>query len=199
MQTINNEVQLQREYYTRTAAVYDSRHVHGDGEHDLACALMGALSAHYKLGSILDVGSGTGRAVVKLKQIIPAARVVGVEPVAAMRTIGHANGIPAHQLIDGDATRLTFADASFDLVCELGVLHHIPKPRQAVAEMLRVANKAVFLSDSNRFGQGSSASRCLKLMLWKLGLWPLVTWIKTRGRRFNYSEGDGVSYLILGF
>jgi len=114
------EVLLQREYYTRTAKLYESMHVvHGDVEHDLACALIHSLSAHHKLMSVLDVGSGTGRAVVKLHENLPHARVVGMEPVEALREIGYKNGIPRDQLISGDATHLDFPDASFDLVCEL--------------------------------------------------------------------------------
>jgi len=97
-------------------------------------------------------------------------------------------------LIEGDATSLEFADSSFDMVLELGVLHHIPNPRAAVAEMLRVAKHAIFISDINRFGLGSKLGRYLKLGLWKAGLWPVVNWLKTRGRGYNFSEGDGVNY-----
>ena len=189
------DVQLQREYYTKTASLYDSMHVvHGDVEHDLACALIHSLSAYHKLTSILDVGSGTGRALVKLRENLPNARIVGVEPVEALREFGYKNGIPRDQLISGDATSLDFPDSSIDLVCELGVLHHLPKPREAVAEMIRVANKAIFLSDCNRFGRGSAKARYVKLLLWRLKLWPLVDWIRTRGKGYDYLEGDGVVY-----
>ena len=58
-------------------------------------------------------------------------------------------------LIDGNATALTFADNSFDLCVEAGVLHHIKDDQQAVREMCRVASKGVFLSDDNHLGAGS--------------------------------------------
>jgi SAM-dependent methyltransferase len=194
MNPIRSEIRLQRDYYARTAALYEGMHVQGGGEHDLACALIHSLSNHYGFRSVLDVGSGTGRAVAKLSQDLPGARIIGVEPVEALRRVGHRNGIPEEHLIDGDATRLDMADSSFDLVCELGVLHHIPKPRLAVTEMIRVAKKAIFLSDSNRFGSGSVPSRYSKLLLWRLGLWPLANWIKTKGNGYIYGEGDGVAY-----
>jgi ubiquinone/menaquinone biosynthesis C-methylase UbiE len=191
---MKKEIALQREYYTRTANQYESMHVHGDDEHDLACALMAALASHYQFQSVLDVGSGTGRAVAMLSRSMPGARVVGLEPVEALRNVGYANGISQDSLIDGDATKIDLPDASFDLVCEFGVLHHIRNPRQVVSEMLRVSRKAIFLSDNNRFGQGSSWSGGLKLLLWKLKLWPMVDWVKTKGRGYAYGEGDGVSY-----
>ena len=53
---------------------------------------------------------------------------------------------------------------------------------------------AYFISDSNRFGQGLMATRWLKLILYKIGLWPLVNFIKTMGREYAISEGDGIAY-----
>jgi len=191
---MSHGVQLQRDYYTRTAERYEALHVHGDDEHDLACALIHGLSRFYDYTSVLDVGSGTGRAVQKLGLCLPSARIIGVEPVEALRKVGYARGIPEPQLVAGDATELAFPDSSFDLVCELGVLHHIPQPRRAVAEMLRVARKAVFFSDSNRFGQGVALTRYFKLMLWATRLWPLVNFVRTKGKGYHYKETDGVLY-----
>jgi ubiquinone/menaquinone biosynthesis C-methylase UbiE len=188
------EVLLQRAYYTNSASTYESMHVQGLGEHDLACAIMESLSAYHGCASVLDVGSGTGRVVARLRKNPAFTRVLGVEPVKALREVGHGNGIPADQLIDGDATELSFADDSFDLVCAFGVLHHVRQPRLVLSEMTRVAAKAIFLSDSNRFAGGAAYSRYMKLWLWKLGMWPIVDWIKTRGRGYSYSEGDGVAY-----
>jgi ubiquinone/menaquinone biosynthesis C-methylase UbiE len=189
-----DEVSLQRAYYTRTASAYEEMHAQGRGEHDLSCALIHSMCLHYNFKSILDVGSGTGRAVRYLSNKLPSVRVVGIEPVPALRAVGYNNGIPSSMLVDGDATKLNYPDSCFDLVCELGVLHHLPCPRKAVAEMLRVARRGVFISDSNRFGHGSILSRYTKLLLWKFCLWPFVNWIKTRGRGYNYGDGDGVAY-----
>jgi hypothetical protein len=60
--------------------------------------------------------------------------------------------------------------------------------------MLRVARRAVFLSDNNRFGHGPFVSRLLKLALYRTGLWSTVNRIKTGGRGYRISEGDGLSY-----
>ena len=34
----------------------------------------------------------------------------------------------------------------------------------------------------------------IKLGLWAVGLWRLADWIKTRGKRYTYSKGDGIAY-----
>ncbi|MDR1584210.1 MAG: class I SAM-dependent methyltransferase [Prevotellaceae bacterium] len=191
---MRKDIQLQRNYYEKTAQDYNKMHVSGTGEHELACALIHALSVHYGFQSILDVGSGTGRALLELGKKLPECRIVGIEPVAALHQVGHNNGISSEQLIDGDATDMQYADNSFDLVCELGVLHHIPKPRLAVAEMLRVARKAIFISDSNRFGQGPLPAKLIKLFCSKMKVWPVVDFVKTKGKGYMCSEGDGISY-----
>ena len=89
---------------------------------------------------------------------------------------------------------LAFDDGQFDLVCAFGVLHHIRTPDLAVAEMLRVARRAVFISDANNFGQGSLVWRSVKQCLNALRLWPLANLVKTRGRGYSVTEGDGLAY-----
>jgi hypothetical protein len=74
------------------------------------------------------------------------------------------------------------------------VLHHIPHPERAVGEMLRVARRAILISDGNNFGQGSAGVRAVKQLLHALRLWPLADLIKTRGKGYTVTEGDGVAY-----
>lgn len=189
---MNSEILLQRAYYERTATQYND--MHGTGDHDLACEIMAGFCHHHGVGSILDIGSGTGRALLRLGQRLPDCDIRGIEPVAALREVAYANGVQKEQLREGDATRIAHADGSFDLVCELGMLHHVPQPRVVLAEMLRVAKKGIFLSDSNRFGQGAKLARLAKLLLHRAGLWPIVNRLKTRGLGYHYDEVDGVYY-----
>jgi len=60
--------------------------------------------------------------------------------------------------------------------------------------MLRVAKKAFFLSDSNNFGQGSRTTRTLKQILNTIGLWEVADHLKTGGKGYFISEGDGLAY-----
>ncbi len=187
-------VEIQRAYYAATAERYDDMHVTEDGEHNFALRFMISVIRHLGINSILDIGSGTGRALFKLKSELPDVKAIGLEPSAKLREVGHSKGLLVSELIDGDAMSLPFGDGSFDLVCEFGALHHIPVPSRAVSEMLRVAEKAIFISDCNNFGQGSGLSRLIKQAVNAAGLWPLADKIKTKGKGYTVSGGDGLAY-----
>jgi ubiquinone/menaquinone biosynthesis C-methylase UbiE len=89
---------------------------------------------------ILDVGCGNGRDLLPLAQL--GCRCVGVDYSPAMiqeaRRDLAAAGIAAMDLLVGDATRLSFADASFDKVFASEVIEHIPDWPAAIREMARV-------------------------------------------------------------
>jgi hypothetical protein len=65
--------------------------------------------------------------------------------------------------------------------------------------MLRVARLAVVISDSNNVGQGRPGVRALKRLLKGAGLWRAVDLVRTRGRGYRFSEGDGVYYSFSAF
>jgi ubiquinone/menaquinone biosynthesis C-methylase UbiE len=189
-----NAIDIQRAYYAETAHRYDSMHVSQDDEHSFALQFMVSVLQKLGIQSILDIGCGTGRGLLTLKKAMPGLIAVGVEPSADLRKAGYANGLTETELVDGDAMSLAFPDRSFDLVCEFGALHHIPKPAKAVAEMLRVSRKAIFISDCNNFGQGSRLARLFKQVANAAGLWPMADFIKTKGKGYSISEGDGLFY-----
>jgi len=191
---MSKEVETQRAYYAETASHYDEMHLHGDDEHSFALRFMVSTLESLGIRSVLDIGSGTGRVLLNIKADAPNISALGVEPSAELRQIGHAKGLSETELIDGDAMNLAFADGEFDLVCEFAVLHHVPVPAKAVSEMLRVARKAVFISDSNNFGHGSGKARMLKQALNAMGLWQLAYKIRTGGNGYLISEGDGLAY-----
>jgi ubiquinone/menaquinone biosynthesis C-methylase UbiE len=191
---MRDEIAIQRDYYRDTSHRFDDMHLSSKGEHDFALAFMMSMIDFLEIGSVLDVGAGTGRALIPIKKMYPDLTILGVEPSSAQREMGHAKGLSNQELIDGDAQQLAQNDGSFDLVCEFGALHHMKDPAKAVSEMLRVANKAVFISDSNNLGQGSFPSRTVKQLLRSLRLWPLADFIKTRGKGYTFSDGDGLFY-----
>jgi SAM-dependent methyltransferase len=194
MKNVIDEIDKQRRYYAETASQYDTMHLNEKDEHFFALSFLVASLDYLQVGSILDVGSGTGRAIRYIKDHRPDLHVLGIEPVKELREVGYLRGLSDKDLIDGDATKLPFGASEFDLVCEFGVLHHVKRPEIAVSEMLRVAGKAIFISDSNNFGQGSGAGRLLKQMINLLGMWELADFIKTRGKGYTVSEGDGLAY-----
>jgi SAM-dependent methyltransferase len=93
----------------------------------------------------------------------------------------------------GSGDRLPFADRSWDAVCEVGVLHHVPRPRDVVAEMLRVADRIVVISDDNRLGGGSWPRRAGKLVMDRLGLLDAAARLRDR-RPYRISPNDGIAY-----
>lgn len=180
----------QRDYYEQTATQYEQHLTPGD-EHYVALEYILGLAQSLRAASILDVGAGTGRAVEFLRARNPALRVVGVEPVAALRQQAFRRGI---DLVDGSGQVLPFASDSFDVVIATGVLHHIAKPEPVVTEMTRVARTAVMISDANRFGQGRPAARIAKYLIHRGGGWEFFERLRTRGRGYMESEGDGIFY-----
>jgi SAM-dependent methyltransferase len=188
---------IQKEYYAKTAAEYDAYHCvrHDDeSEHYFALHFLSGIIDLYDIRRVLDVGSGTGRALQFLMRRHPQVEFFGIEPVRELREQGHKKGIPEMSLIDGDGCNISLPDKSFDLVCEFGVLHHVPTPKMMVSEMLRVAKRMIFISDNNNFGQGSKLQRLIKHSLNRLGLWKAYDFLRTRGRMYHISEGDGVFY-----
>ena len=87
----SDEIKIQREYYASTADKYDEMHM-GEHEHSFALAYMLAAADHLGIKSILDIGSGTGRVLIKIKEKLSPVRAVGVEPSAELRSIGHDKG-----------------------------------------------------------------------------------------------------------
>ena len=71
------------------------------------------------------------------------------------------------------------------------MLHHVADPNSIVAEMARVAKRAVFLSDENRFANGRGLRRAVKYGLYRAGLWPLAYRLATGGRPYHLNPGDG--------
>ena len=192
---LNSEI-IQKDYYKKTAKNYD--HMHGvdsgDDEHTFALFQLIGLLDYLNISSILDVGSGTGRVIKFINDKNKDVKIIGIEPVKELREIGYRNGIPNDILIDGNGLNIEFPDNSFDLVCEFGVLHHIKNNTKVVDEMLRVSKKAIFISDCNNFGSGTYLSRSLKQLINLLKLWNIYNYIRTRGKMYMISQGDGLFY-----
>ena len=96
---------------------------------------------------VLDAGAGFGRHAFEIAR--RGARIVALdyaadEVVGTRATFGGmiaAGEIPADRYVGvlrGDATRLPFADGSFDRVITSEVLEHIPADTDAIAELVRV-------------------------------------------------------------
>ncbi len=94
--------------------------------------------------TILDVGTGTGRAAIALAA--RGATVMGVDASAEMLAVAERRARDARVAVTftrGDAHGLQFADGSFDAVICLRVLMHTPDWRQSLGELCRIARARV--------------------------------------------------------
>jgi SAM-dependent methyltransferase len=100
-----------------------------------------ALIAQYDWAGkrVLEIGTGVGTDARQLIQ--RGALYTGINTDAGS-TLAAATGLQTFGLpgrvLQADATRMDFRDASFDLVYAFGVLHHIPDVQAAMREIMRV-------------------------------------------------------------
>jgi ubiquinone/menaquinone biosynthesis C-methylase UbiE len=104
--------------------------------------LLRRLGGAVKGGMVLEMGCGRGAGIEVILQQFHAAHVFGIDldflqiERARKRFQGKYGGL--FTLIQGDAERLPFADASFDAVFDFGVLHHVPEWKTGISEIRRV-------------------------------------------------------------
>ncbi|WP_161600544.1 class I SAM-dependent methyltransferase [Mycolicibacterium hodleri] len=83
--------------------------------------------------TVLDIGAGTGNLLLKVKRAVPDATVVGLDSDLASLTVAatKASRLAADvQLDHGDATHLSYPDATFDRVVSAFLLHHLPEDQR---------------------------------------------------------------------
>jgi ubiquinone/menaquinone biosynthesis C-methylase UbiE len=110
-------------------------------------ALSQLLESFPQARSVLEVGCGTGHFTRWLDQQGLAA--VGVDLSAEM--LAEAQRLDGVTLVRGDAHRLPFADDAFDLVALVTTLEFLDRPREAIAEALRVGRRGLLLGVLNRW------------------------------------------------
>lgn len=81
---------------------------------------------------VLDVGSGTGNLVRHFQGTGVRTLAMDISTTALRRN-------PASVRVVAESQSLPFRDGSFGIVAACSVLHHLPDPVRAVAEMCRVA------------------------------------------------------------
>jgi demethylmenaquinone methyltransferase / 2-methoxy-6-polyprenyl-1,4-benzoquinol methylase len=96
-------------------------------------------------GSALDVACGSGKLTAELAKIAgPGGHVVGLDFSTRMLEIAR-RAHPSLEFIEGDALRLPFDDAGFDVATIAFGLRNLADPVRGLAEMIRVAKRAVVL------------------------------------------------------
>lgn len=96
--------------------------------------------AEWRGTRVIDVGCGDGTYTAELLLLGAPASIHGLDPAPAAVAAANRRSDDARlSFAVGSAYALPHADDSFDLAYLRGVLHHVERPRDALAEALRVA------------------------------------------------------------
>lgn len=159
--------------------------------HDQLVAMTGSWAGK----SVLDVGCGTGRLL--LKGAGESTAITGIDISAAMidraKEVGSGDGIfhVPPVFLQGDAEDLPFEDETFDLVLSTCVVFLLPDPSVALKEMHRVlkpGGRIALLNPSKKLTE--------KVALWFSQDWKLtgmekdtlLQWGRISERRHQYTE-----------
>jgi ubiquinone/menaquinone biosynthesis C-methylase UbiE len=110
---------------------------------DLLIACPEAATAEDASLNVLDIGTGTAQIPIELCRRSPGPRVMAIDLAVAMLHVGRGNvevaGLTNRIRLDRvDAKQLPYEDGQFALVISNSIVHHIPQPRDALREAVRV-------------------------------------------------------------
>ena len=99
---------------------------------------------------LLDVGTGTAQIPIELAGRHKNVSILGIDLAEEMLRLGRTNVATAGldrqiELALVDAKQTDLGDAAFDGVISNSIIHHIPEPGAAFAEMLRVLRPGGFV------------------------------------------------------
>lgn len=107
------------------------------------CGMGARLASSASPLRILDSGTGTALIPIEFCRRTGTAAITAIDLAIEMLKVAHHNVARAGlhrriacRLCDGKS--LTFPDRSFDAVMSNSIIHHIPEPRAALREMIRV-------------------------------------------------------------
>ena len=89
--------------------------------------------------SILEIGCGQGAGARIIYDLFSPQRYVGIDldPRMITRARRRSGALPNATFVEGDVTNLEFPSATFDLVIDFGIIHHVPNWTEALAEVRR--------------------------------------------------------------
>lgn len=130
---------LIRRQFDRLACVWDSMRM----EDTLASYEAALARIDRPVERALDVGTGTGAGARALRERFPTAEVVGVDLASGMLDEARRL-VPEVEFVEGDAARLPFDDASFDVVAHNNMIPFLNEVRR----VLRPGGWALFAFSS---------------------------------------------------
>jgi len=108
-------------------------------------------------GPLLDVGTGTAQIPIEFCRQHKDAQITAIDMAEHMLAIGrqnvrHAGFANRIRLEKQDAKALSYSDGAFGAVISNSIIHHIPRPGDCIAEMVRVCAQGgtIFVRDLMR-------------------------------------------------
>jgi len=96
--------------------------------------------------SILDFGCGDGWFASQISALLPNAELTAID-------VKRRENVLIAPMIYAAGDPLPFADASFDLVYAIDVLHHCDSPQRYLDELARVARRFILIKDHTYEGK----------------------------------------------
>jgi ubiquinone/menaquinone biosynthesis C-methylase UbiE len=119
---------------------------------------------------VLDVGTGTALIPIELCKRAPATSVDAIDLAEHMLAVGRINVAQAGlggriKLQKLDAKKTGWGAGAFEAVVSNSIVHHIPDPRDVLAEMWRLVapDGALFVRDLARPGSAGEVDRLVAL------------------------------------
>jgi SAM-dependent methyltransferase len=103
---------------------------------------------------VLEIGPGPGLTTEVLAGTAPELTAIEIDPTLARAT---RHRVPTVHVVQADATRMPFADATFSAVVCLTMLHHLPVPElqdRLFTEVHRVLGPSGVFCGSDNPGRG---------------------------------------------
>ena len=189
-------VEIQREYYTETASRYDTMHKHEGVDDPATRSLILSVLRSLEIRRFAGCGIRDRTRVEGL--CLGAAWSFGVRSRASGSVGAGGRG--------GRQWRIGFAAAGFGrsaAICRRQLrrgerIQHSAPCSAAFESGARNASSGAASRGDRGFqsfrARGSWPARLFKLFLYKMGLWGAFNFVRTRGKCYQISEGDGLFY-----
>ena len=78
------------------------------------------------LGDVVEVGPGYGATTDVFAELVPQLTSVEIDPDLAAGLVARFAGVDHVEIVEGDATAMTFTDGRFSGATSFSMLHHVP-------------------------------------------------------------------------
>ncbi|MCW2918346.1 MAG: SAM-dependent methyltransferase [Actinomycetia bacterium] len=145
------------EFFAARAATWEEKFPDDEPAFAAAIAELGPAEGQ----TVLDAGSGTGRALPLLRRAVgTTGSVIAVDLTPEMLHVAAEKGRGEHAaLLLADTLCLPLGTARVDAVLAAGLLSHLPDPEAALAELARVTRPGGRLAMFHPVGRAALAAR----------------------------------------